>query len=155
MISGTIKKHLMKEKTIIVIKGGGNQGKSDTIRRISVELQRAYPSATVQILIDLTDIKALITVGEIRIGIESQGDPNSRLEESMYDFADNHKCDIIVCATRTSGSTVEIVEAVAEEYDYRIIWGTNYRSSDNHDVLNQFSARQIVELTTSVMCLPP
>ena len=53
------------------------------------------------------------------IGIESQGDPGNRLEESLQKFR-NAKCRIIVCATRNRGATVSAVESLAPEYN--IIW---------------------------------
>lgn len=140
----------MTAKTIIAIRGHANNGKSATIRNITTLLE-ILPGATIQRLIIHTDIKVIISIGKIVIGIESQGDPGSRLEESVNDFAANYKCNIIICATRTKGETIEIVENVADNYDYRIIWVTNHRSIAQQEELNQLSAEQLVELVKQII----
>jgi hypothetical protein len=133
------------KRTIIAIWGGPSQGKTSTIRELVDVIRQGYPNAHVNILIDRTDIKVIITIGTVIIGIESQGDPpGKRLEQSLIEFA-SIPCDIIVCATRTGGHTVQVVESFHPPYD--IIWSTNHRSNEkNRDVLNQFSAEQILEL---------
>ncbi|MDI9319952.1 MAG: hypothetical protein QM530_05685 [Phycisphaerales bacterium] len=55
----------------------------------------------------------------IKIGIESQGDPNSRVFVSIPIFV-NLNCDLILCATRTRGATVQIIEGLKN--DFQINW---------------------------------
>ena len=94
---------------------------------------------------------AIITIDKIKIGIESQGDPNSRLFESLKEFV-KINCDLIICSTRTSGATVGAVSALYASDNYDIIWVTNYRSNEkNQDTLNNFSARQIFELIQNLL----
>jgi hypothetical protein len=57
----------------------------------------------------------MINVKGFSIGIESQGDPNSRLKQSLNDFAKN-KCDIIFCAARTRGMTVNWIMSHSKQY---------------------------------------
>jgi hypothetical protein len=140
----------MKEKIIVAVWGHANQGKSETIRNMTT-LLRAVSGAQVEVLFDGADIKIVITIGKIIIGVESQGDPGSRLEESVNDFAANYKCDIIICASRTRGDTVHIVETVADDYGYGIIWVTNHRSGEHQDALNQLSAEQLLALVQRMM----
>jgi len=133
------------KKTVFANWGHARQGKSDTIKRIAKKILDSYPNATTEpSQIDYSaDINVIITADNLKIGIESQGDPNSRLPDSLKRFsADN--CDIIICATRTSGGTVEEVDNLAPKYD--IIWVTNYRSKENTEKLNQLSAEQIFDL---------
>ena len=96
-------------KKIIALKGKGNSGKTQTIRKVFNELCAQDKDTKVEILIDNADVKAIVTIKGIKIGIESQGDPNSRLKDSLNEFS-KKDCDIIVCATRTSGMTVEWVK---------------------------------------------
>jgi hypothetical protein len=64
----------------------------------------------------MRDIKIIMTgVKGKKIGIESQGDPNSRLEQSLKDFV-NAGCDIIFCACRTSGMTVQWINSHKPKY---------------------------------------
>ena len=63
----------------------------------------------------LGDILLTIKIGKIKIGIESQGDPNSRMiyDNTIKKLADKELdpelggCQIIVCATRTEGMTAK------------------------------------------------
>ena len=102
---------------IYALQGKGNSGKSDTIIKIFAELVRKYPSASVQQLSSGTrDIKAILTnIKGHKVGIESQGDPGSRLKQSLQDFA-SANCTIIICATRTSGMTVSWVNSLSPPF---------------------------------------
>lgn len=55
------------------------------------------------------------------IGIESQGDPNSRQQASLDLFLQKN-CDIIVCASRTRGEIVSNVENFCSNYQYDSFW---------------------------------
>ena len=55
------------------------------------------------------------------IGIESQGDPNSRQQASLDLFLQNN-CDIIVCASRTRGETVYTIENFCSDNQYDSFW---------------------------------
>lgn len=134
----------MKSKTLFALWGNAGQGKSTAIKAISEEIQKQYPQAIVQIFSDRVDIKLIIKIRKIKIGIESQGDPGSRLPKSL-DFFRKENCDIIICATRTSGGTVKAVENMADKYD--VIWISNYISNErNKKTLNHLFAQSILKL---------
>jgi hypothetical protein len=140
-------------KAVIANWGSANQGKSDTIKRLTQMILLHYPNATTQPQnINYTgDIKVIITIGRIHIGIESQGDPGSRIFESLDEFAAQH-CDAIICSTRTSGATVGAVNTLHHVHGYDIIWVTNHRSNEkNQNTLNTFSAEQHFELLQNLM----
>lgn len=139
-------------KNVIAVWGQARQGKSDTIKKCVQEIQKQFPNGSFNVLIGGADIKAIITIGKIIIGVESQGDPGSRQEQSLKEFATKYNCDIIICASRTSGKTVEAVDDMHNIYGYDIIWATNYISYEkNQGVLNQYSAEQTVELLIAIM----
>lgn len=141
------------KKTVIANWGHAQKGKSDTVKRVAQIILRNYPNATTNPTnIDFSaDIKIVITIDKIKIGIESQGDPNSRLFESLKEFA-KINCDIIICSTRTSGGTVDAVNALCTSDNYDIIWATNYRSNEkNQNSLNDLSARQFFELMQNLL----
>lgn len=141
------------KKNIIAIWGHANQGKSDTVKRIAQILLKEYPTAIPTPLnIDYsTDIKIIVAIGEIKIGIESQGDPNSRLFGSLKEFA-RKNCDLIICSTRTSGATVNAVSSLHSSDNYEIIWATNYRSNEkSRNILNELSANQVFELIQTLL----
>lgn len=92
---------------LFALQGPGNCGKSDTLMRLFSALQTKYPSATIEELHSGTnDVTVMMRgVNGLVVGIESQGDPNSRLQQSLPAFA-AAKCDIVFCACRTCGMTV-------------------------------------------------
>lgn len=147
----------MKQKTIIANWGHAGQGKSETIRLVYDILINNH-GGTISNLITprgLTggDIRVIITLNGFTIGIESQGDPNSRLFDSIPLFV-QHNCDLIICATRTSGGTVRLVERTESNDGYRLIWSTNHRSRSNNinqNQLNQYSADQLTDLVMNVL----
>lgn len=140
----------MKRKAIVALYGISNQGKSETIKLIYSLIKTAYPRAIFNEIFIGGDIKVIVTIGKIKIGIESQGDPGSRMSQSLIDF-DSASCDIIICATRTSGTTVDTVSSYHKK-GYDIIWATNYISYEKpHTQLNQISAEQIFELIQKLM----
>ena len=109
-------------KNIIALSGRANTGKTSTIKAIYLLIKRNYPNATTEEIVLAVDIKIVITIGNIKIGIESQGDPNSRLIASLTYFV-KIDCDIILCATRTRGATVNAVTNLQNKY--QILWASS------------------------------
>ena len=87
-------------KHIVALYGTSNVGKSMTIKLLYQKLIDNYEK---DILLDSVkqmksfdgDIRVVITINGKVIGIESQGDPNSRIFESLPFFVEL-KCDIII-----------------------------------------------------------
>lgn len=141
------------KKTVFANWGHAQQGKSDTVKRIAQEIINAYPTAiTDPATIDYSkDIQVVISIKDIKIGIESQGDPNSRLFKSLAKFS-TENCNVIVCSTRTYGATVDAVGALHASHGYDIIWVTNHRSNEkNKALLNDISAKHICTLIQQVL----
>lgn len=146
------------EKTIITIYGRKNEGKSETIKNVCKIILSNFPRAIANIsIIDIdynNDILIVIQIGEIKIGIESQGDPETRMlhdDESIESFAKN-SCDIILCASRTSGNTVNRIDHIAKKYHYGTIWKSSYYAPNyNHNVINRIAAEEIVNLIKSII----
>jgi hypothetical protein len=136
------------KKTVIANIGHANQGKSDSIKKVLQLLLLKYPNSNTPLAkIDYSgDVKVIISIRNLKIGIESQGDPNSRLGKSLDEFA-AESCDIIICSCRTRGQTAYDVDSMKPQYGYDIIWVSNYRSDEvDKDNLNELSAKQFVEL---------
>lgn len=138
------------KKTVIALKGIGGQGKSETIKRLRNLIKSTYTHHVENILIDKGDVKVIIEIKGVKIGIESQGDPDSRQEKSISEFVSKN-CDIIICASRTRGETVDTVFNTKKD-GYRVIWVTNYRSKEiSHSELNNLSAKHLLELINQIM----
>jgi hypothetical protein len=110
----------MKAKHVFALYGTANVGKSATLKKVFALLTDAYPTAPVQnIHPPGIDITVVIEIDGIFVGIESQGDPNGRLAESIELFK-KVKCIIIICATRTRGGTVTTIENLQPEFT--LVW---------------------------------
>ena len=135
-------------KLIIANTGTGNQGKSSSIKEVYNLLVSRYPN-NVQIIhpVKSGDVKAIVDVKGVCIGIESQGDPNSRMFQSLQDFL-NAGCDIVVIACRTSGETYKAVKGM-HQYGYQVIWTANDKNRDEKSIvyyLNMHYAQHILQL---------
>ncbi|WP_213946974.1 hypothetical protein [Luteibacter sp. dw_328] len=110
---------------IVVLQGAGNRGKSTTLKIVYEHLlnkfsllaeERVTSGGRAMYRLDVrSDVRAIFSVNGKYVGIESQGDPNSRLRDSL-DFFQRKRCDLIICATRTRGDTTDIVRALDPPY---------------------------------------
>ncbi|QZA77393.1 hypothetical protein K4H28_14065 [Deefgea tanakiae] len=129
---------------LFALQGPGNCGKSDSLIRLLHKIQAKYSSATTQALHSTTkDVAVIIrNVNGLVVGIESQGDPNSRLQQTLPTFV-AAKCDIIFCACRTSGMTVGWVNALSATYSIHFVAQTYV--TNNHGVTNAATASSLMQ----------
>ena len=114
---------------IIANIGAGSKGKSTTIKSVFKILSNKYPN-DVNILAgksEKEDIKATIKIGNVLVGVESQGDPWSRMSDSMEDF-EQLGCQIIITASRTRSDTYNQLFDMRYWYNYEIIIANNPRT---------------------------
>lgn len=136
------------QKTIFTLRGRSNIGKTTTIKEVYRLLKVKYPNLIKNELIlpknpqGNEDIKVIITIDEINIGIESQGDPGSRLQESLKDFVEEN-CTIILCAARTWGKTNDLIEVYSNLF--KIVWIRKEIDKPNKDECNQKQAIEIIK----------
>lgn len=135
----------MTLKKTYALYGSSETGKSSTIKKVFEKLKSKYQEF--EILDNVhpiynEDILVILKIDHIVIAIESQGDPKSRLFESLPLFVEI-KADIIICATRTKGSTVELVEKQKNKYE--IIWIKKKKTTTtNYDSDNDLVAEEIL-----------
>ena len=115
-------------KTILALRGAGNRGKSTTLCLLIGLIRKSYPNAIFEETRYKIDITIVITIDKTRVGIETQGDPNSRLQVSLQRFI-KVKCKVVICACRSSGRTVEIVREAAND-GYQIKWFDKGQTQD-------------------------
>jgi len=130
-------------KNVIALRGKSRMGKSQTIRTVVEMLSEKHPDTSVEHNhTTKVDVRVVLTISGLKIGIESQGDPN-RLKESL-DFFVKIGCDVIVCATRTSGATVNAVSALQ---GFDVHWVQQQPKSQPHEQVlrSLIQAREIVE----------
>lgn len=148
-------------KTIIAVHGRAGEGKSETIKKVCEIVLRDFPNAIPSTIPNYSgDILLTIQLDKIKIGFESQGDPNSRMiyDDTIKKLADKELnkelggCDIIICATRTGGMTVKKVDKIANIYGYNTLWISSFFSPKlNHSVLNNQAANNIIEIVKALI----
>ena len=92
------------------------------------------------------EVRIVLTINGLKIGIESQGDPSGRLIRESLDLFVKTGCDLIICATRTSGATKNRVDALQSQ-GFDVHWlEQRPRSEPYEQVLRSLAnAREIVE----------
>lgn len=139
-------------KIAIAIMGVERTGKTRSIVKVKDRVLEKYPGVNIELSReDCTgDITFIGTVGNTKIGIESQGDPQSHLFESIPLFIEKN-CHVIICAARTRGSTKELVEGL-QNNGYSLIQLSNL-TSDNieHDYLNTLSSEFVFKMLLEIV----
>lgn len=151
------------ERTIIALHGRAGEGKSETIKNVCRLLLETFPKAESShnpVNYD-GDILVTIQIGIVKIGLESQGDPNSRMihGKTIRRLASSEdkilgNCDIILCATRTSGMTVNKVDEIANEFNFHTLWLSSYWSPTlDFRVLNRMAAESVIGIIKSLITM--
>jgi hypothetical protein len=119
-------------------------GKSQTIRTVVEMLHEKHPNATIEYNhTTKVDVRVVFIINGLKIGVESQGDPNSRLIKSLDLFV-RVGCDVVICTTRTRGATVDAINALP---GFDLHWLEQREKSQPYEqVLRSLAmARNIVE----------
>lgn len=140
-------------KKAIALKGKSKIGKSQTIRTVDELLRVKYPGAIVEHEYRTrVEVRVVLSINGVKIGIETIGEKIKRINES-FDLFVNLGCEVIICATRTTGKTVTAVNALPA---YEVVW-LEQRAQSNpvEQVLGNLAmARQIVEETEKSIAAP-
>ena len=124
-------------KKVFALKGRQNVGKSQTIRTVDELLRAKFPNAGVEHEHRTrAELRTVLSVDGVKIGVDSAG-------ESL-DLLVSLGCEIIVCPTRTTGKTVNVINALS---GYEVVWlGQQAQSAPFEQVLSNLAmARHIVE----------
>lgn len=140
-------------KKAIALRGIQKIGKSQTIRTVDELLRNKNPSARVEHEYRTkVELRVVLTINGVKIGIESTGENIRRIKES-FDLFLSLGCEVIICATRTTGNAVMAVNALP---GYEVVWCEQRAQSDPIEQVfsNLAMARHIVEETEKVLASP-
>jgi hypothetical protein len=142
-------------KKVIALYGAGNRGKSTTLKMVYRSLETSFEVLSKENvrpdkhgtyrLNERYDVRVIFIVNGARVGLESQGDPNSRLEDSLKFFRDN-MCRLIVCPTRTWGGTVDCVNRMKPEFEIEWIKKSVADDESSEPAYNKKDASMILKL---------
>ena len=133
-------------KKVFALRGRRKIGKSQTIRTVDELLRLKYPSVSIEHEYRTkAELRVVLCVNGVKIGIESTGEKIERIKAS-FDLFVSLGCDIIICASRTTGRTVDAVNALPQ---YEVVWlEQQVESVPFEQVLSNLAmARHIVEAT--------
>ncbi|MFA5266204.1 MAG: hypothetical protein WC378_20465 [Opitutaceae bacterium] len=128
-------------KKIIALWGSADSGKSSSLKIVHKALSKLSGRTIEAFSVSGVDVRDIFIINGVKVGIETQGDPGSRLEESL-DIFKNEGCKLIICATRTKGQTTELVNNLKPLY--YISW--RGQSSVSEDTLRDESNNAIASL---------
>ncbi|MFY9085393.1 hypothetical protein [Aliarcobacter cryaerophilus] len=140
------------KNTIFVLRGRARIGKTTTIKKVRELLLQKSGVKEYKVefeILNRVDIRVVLDINGVLVGIETQGDPSSRLEESIELFI-KAKCKIIVCASRTSGMTVDWINKYSKAFNIEWIEKKNAENDSERENLNNKKAEEIVE---KIFCL--
>lgn len=139
-------------KKIIALKGVANVGKSDTIMKVYELLKKRYPNAKIECRdkIFRIDINVVLIINGVKIGIESKGDPSSNLPKKLNAFK-SADCQVIICATRSKGQTVDAVLKLEPKYDVLWMEQVAVPEPSKYESANRGMAKQIVDAVENAL----
>lgn len=147
-------------KTILTIWHSSNKGKTETLREFAKLLLTNYPKNEpifpIPTIIPTTgDFRIVVEINGKIIGVESKGDPKTKLKERLIDLADNFHCDIILCSSRTRGETVDAVDFLYQSRGFQTIWTSTYQMAKPTDriFVNKLKAKHLLELLEELSLL--
>ncbi len=122
-------------------------GKTTSIRLVWNKLKSLDTEIKRVIFQQGEDFYGVMDYNGKKIGFCSQGDPDSQQKEWLRRLAEEDS-DIIICASRTRGQTVHVVEQLAKDTSSELIWISPFYSISEtlHSSLNECSAEAIISL---------
>lgn len=143
-------------KTIITIWNTSNKGKSQTILELAKLLIKKNPSyklifCSQEIDILTLDFRLIIEINGIKIAMESKGDPKTNNKVRIEEILVKYNPNILITTSRTRGETVDIIDELADKYDYDTIWTSTYQVIENNKFYNQLKAKHLLELIDEIL----
>ena len=137
-------------KKLIALIGSDNTGKNVAVRFAFEKLKRGRPAIEEEFWIG-SDITAIMNFDGVRVGIATNGEPNTgvekeiRLRETLRLFR-KAGCQLIICTTRTRGKTVERVEKFSNNNGYGVTWieKSRFSGGDHQRSSTESKAEEVV-----------
>lgn len=130
----------MKPK-LIVVRGVNNCGKTTAIKLAFDELRKSASKIVRHVPLHHKEVRgAIIEIDGIKVGIISLGDVDYILEEWIT-FLIEQGCQVIVCACRSRGGTVEYLNGLEVETHFIEKWRV---PGDERELANRKKAKSVV-----------
>ena len=135
-------------KTIIALYGRANEGKSSTL----INLYNLMGGETTT---NINDISISLIYQDNKIAFISQSDPTEEIFETfefdLRTFLTNN-CKIVFVTSRTRGKIVHLIDELANEFNYNVIWlSTSFSPHLNTTILNDLHANYLLDLSNTLI----
>lgn len=127
-------------KKIIAVRGTINAGKTTSIK-MALDLLKKKPSAKLTIIKDGTDVIVIVEINGVIIIVASAGDTEEILKEMLSKIS-SINWDILICATKTRGKTVMLIENCNPKHS--TIWIDKNPAPSNQIAANEATAHEIL-----------
>ena len=138
-----------QQKKLFCLKGRANVGKSATICCIYDKIKNNDCEILEQKFKDgiMIEIVAIIrNVNGLTIGINSYGDLGDMVSKQLQSLTDRN-CDIIFCASRTRGATVQEVRKMkGKGYEVKFVKKNIADSNTHYITVNEEQADKLLEM---------
>jgi len=115
-------------KTIVVVSGKGNIGKSFTLSSLGRQLVTAGANTTADIT--KKEYHADFIYQNKKVGVQTYGDLAHLVINGLQEFL-SVGTEIIAIASKGYGATVKAIEDFASLNNYRVIWTSPYQAWDS------------------------
>ncbi len=106
-------------KTILALQGRGKTGKTTTIRLLRNKLIRRGFVSIYPLFRNTNDFVDILQRGRVKVGVTTQGDLY-RIIKTNLNILESYDCDVMICACRTKGRTINAVTEY-KKYERTII----------------------------------
>ena len=135
-----------------MVRGVGSSGKTTSIKAVR-EILKRHPGATVEEITTGSEPIVKITTNEIVIIVASAGDTEAIIRDMMDKIA-GIDWDILICATKSRGITVTVLDELCQNYPDVVVLHTT-RAEEDYGPLNEAMVQQILDhLPASVTPAP-
>ncbi len=129
---------------LIIVRGASNSGKTTSIRLLAERYGIFLPKERKDFVVVITITKNGVT---LRIAIVTGGDIERMINDGQK-FAREHNCDIIVCATKSSGVTIRCMDSWIAQSESHVFVDT--RRVNGADAIAMEVSRVIAEIDANI-----
>lgn len=145
----------MAQKTIICLRGKEDSGKTTSIRECYKLMTGKEPTGPSNDPKKPCDFNKRIKAGEnTEIGFSSWGDPNvfngKMANEEELEKLLPYNCIVVITACRSRGNTIEVVDRLANDYGYKVIYIDLMHGDTYHSLYAKKNAEAICEIIDSL-----
>ncbi len=122
------------KKIAVALQGRSGSGKTEALNMLINHLESELGARRIDTFSEIgSDIGVILELEKTLIGVETRGDPGTNLKECLENLV-KYKCQVIICATRTRGWTIEEFNVACSDYERVKVQQQYIDSSEGYEV---------------------